>query len=164
VRHHRLIAFAVLSGLLVLSGPGTASVARPDATIMGFGFRSFRSPDVHKPVPKGSVKPGGTLRGCSHQFHAYIAFRHMRRGLRFALRMEFAPQRIGGREIRIPPVVEHFHWRFTSEVTGRPIYPPDFHVGYPFGRSLPLEGDYVLTVKIAGRKVARGGVTVVSTC
>jgi hypothetical protein len=88
----------------------------------------------------------------------------MRRGLRFALRMEFPPQTIGGQQIQIPPLVERFRWRFTSEVTGKPIYPPNFHVGYPFGSSLPLDGDYTLTLKIAGRRVARGAVTVVSTC
>jgi len=97
-----------MAGLVVLGGPGAASAARPDATIMGFGFRSFRSPGVHKPMPSGSVKPGGALRGCRHRFHAYV--------------------------------------------------------GYPFGNSLPLDGHYILTVKIAGRKVAAGGVTIVSTC
>src|SRR5436309_10119851 len=93
---HRFVAIAVLAGLLVLACPLSAAVARPEARIMGFGFRSFRSPDVYKPVPRGSVKPGGTLRGCSHGFHAYIAFRNMRRGLRFVLRMEFPPQTIAG--------------------------------------------------------------------
>jgi hypothetical protein len=88
----------------------------------------------------------------------------MRPGLRFALRMDFPRQTIGGQQIQIPPVVEHFRWHFTSEVTGKPIYPPNFHVGYPFGSSLPLDGHYTLTVKIAGRRVGRGGVTIAGTC
>lgn len=161
----RFRLFLALIAVIVAGTTESASAtAPPRATIMGFGFKSFRSPDVHKPVPAGTVRPGGALHGCSHQFHAYIAFRNMRPGLGFSLRLDLAPQVIDGQTVGIPPVIERFRWRFTSELTGRPIYPPDFHVGFPFGSSLSLSGHYTLTVAIAGHRGARGGITVVNTC
>lgn len=129
--------------------------ATPAVRLMGFGFRNFRSPDVNKPMPPGHVRPGATLSGCSRELHVYLAFNGMRAGMPFSLTMRFPDGRV---------LTEHKRWRFTSEVTGRPIYPPRFHVGYGFYGPGMADGDYRFTVRLRDRVGLRQTMHVNSTC
>jgi PKD domain len=139
--------------------------AAPSARFLGFGFQSFRSPAPGKHPPPGSVRSGGALRGCSNIAHAYLAFRGMRRGLTVTYRTTFPSYLIGDRAQPIHTLVQRVPWRFTNEVTGRAFYPAAIHLGKSFYRVPgPLDGTVRVTVRVGGRTLARGRVTVVSTC
>ena len=149
---------AALALVIAAACPAAAGAATPTASVMGFGFRSFRSPAAGKPPPHGAVRSGGTLRGCPRDrtLHVYLAFRHMRRGLRLTL--AWGDEAHGGHPKFTYP------WRFTNESTGRAWYPPALNAGFALASPVELGGRYDVSVSISGRRRASGHVEVVSTC
>lgn len=155
---------AAIAAAVALGSPAAVQAA-PSARFLGFGFKSFRSPAPGKRPPSGSVRSGGTLRGCANQAHAYLAFRGMRRGLTVTYRTRFPAYLIGDQKQPAHTLVQRVPWRFTNEVTGRPFYPAAINLGKAFFRTPgPLDGTVRVTVQVGGRTLARGRVTVTSTC
>jgi hypothetical protein len=125
--------------------------------ILGFGLERFRSPDVNKPVPPGTVKSGGTVRGCpqGHTLWVYLALDGFRKGMTFSLRWR---DDFGGNPTFTYP------YRFLDEVHNRPWYPPRIHAGYGLTTPYATHGHFDLTVVALSKVRARGSVTLVNTC
>lgn len=158
------VVFVAPAACAVLAASAPAS-AVPSAHFLGFGTQSFRSPAPDKRPPAGTVPTGGTLRGCMLGAHAYVAFSGMRRGLIITYQTTFPAYAIGDRVQPPHTFVQRVPWRFTNELTGRAFYPAAIHLGKAFFRTpAPLDGAVSVAVLVGGRTLARGRVTVMSSC
>jgi PKD domain-containing protein len=142
---------------LVVGRPrALAAVAAPRVSVLGFGYRSFRSPSRGKAPPSGTVGSGGVLPcpGARRALHVYLAFHGMRDREAFGLRWRVLND--GSRP----------SFRYSWPPPGYPSLGPTANAGYAL--TVPedrrLRGVYRVAVEVRGRVRARGSIRTGRDC